>query len=103
MKLDQGRIAAADFDPARLNDPAAIGAWGAGASIQLPVFMGGRLLAGQRAAEAAAGAEAADLTRRRMEVAAGVVEAYFGAQVAEQGVQVRRGPHWRTPARPSAS
>ena len=86
LKLDQGRIAAADFDPARLNDPAALGAWGGSAAIQLPVFMGGRLLAGQRAAEAMAGAEAADLTRRRMEMAAGVVAAYFGAQAAEQGL-----------------
>jgi len=87
LKLDQGRIAAADFDPARLNDPAALGAWSGSAAIQLPLFMGGRLLAGQRAAEAMAGAETADLTRRRMEVAAAVVAAYFGAQAAEQGLQ----------------
>jgi outer membrane protein TolC len=87
IKLDQGRIGAPDFDPARLNDPAALGAWGAGAAIQVPLFMGGRLLAGQHAAEAMAGAEAADLSRRRMEVAAAVVEAYFASQAAEQGVQ----------------
>ena len=87
LKLDQGRIAQADFDPARLNDPKAVGGWGAGATIQLPLFMGGRLLAGQRAAGAAADAEAADHVRRRMETAAAVVEAYFGAQAAEQGVK----------------
>ena len=87
LRLDQGRIAAADFDPTRLNDPAALGAWGGSAAIQLPIFMGGRLLAGQRAAEAMAGAEAADLTRRRMELAAAVVASYFGAQAAEQGLR----------------
>ncbi len=87
LRLDQGRIAQADFDPARLNDPTAVGGWGAGAAVQLPLFMGGRLLAGQRAARAAAGAEGADHLRRRMEVAVAVVEAYFGAQVAELGVR----------------
>jgi outer membrane protein TolC len=87
LKLDQGRIGAADFDPARLNDPKAVGGWGAGAALQVPLFMGGRLGAGERAAGAMAGAEAAELTRRRMELAAAVVEAYFGAQAADQGVR----------------
>ncbi len=87
LKLDQGQIGAADFDPARLNDPSAVGAWGAGATVSLPVFMGGRLVAGQRAAGAMADAEAATHARRRAEMAAAVVEAYFGAQAAEQGVQ----------------
>jgi len=87
LKLDQGKIAAADFDPARLNDPDAIGGLGGSATISMPLFMGGRLLAGQRAAGAAAAAEAADHSRRRMEVAAAVVEAYFGAQVAQEGVR----------------
>ena len=87
MKLDQSRITQADFNPARLNDPDAVGGWGAGASLNLPLYMGGRVVAGARAAGAMAGAEAASHERRRLEIAAGVVEAYFGAQVAEQGVR----------------
>lgn len=87
LKLDQGRISPADFDPARLNAPAAIGGWGLGASLQVPVYLGGRIGAGERAASAVAGAEAAEVQRRRMEVAVGVVEAYFGAQVAEEGLR----------------
>lgn len=87
LRLDQGRIGTSDFDPRRLNDPAALGAVGGGVTLSVPVFMGGRLLAGQRAAAAAANAEAADDTRRRMEVAAAVVEAYFGTQAAEEGVR----------------
>ncbi len=87
LKLDQGRIGAADFDPARLNDPKALGGFGAGAALQVPLYMGGRLSAGVRAADAMAGAEAADLSRRRLEVAEAVVEAYFGAQVAEEGLR----------------
>lgn len=85
LRLDQGRITQADFDPARLNDPAAIAGVGGGVSVALPLFMGGRLVAGQRAAGAAARAEAEDHRRRKMEIAVAVVQAYFGAQAAEQG------------------
>jgi outer membrane protein TolC len=87
LKLDQARIAAPDFDPSRLNDPAAIGGWGAGATIAVPLFTGGRLTAGRRAAGAMAGAEAATHARRRDELAVAVVEAYFGAQAAEEGLR----------------
>lgn len=87
LLLDQGRIRAADFDPARLNDPAAVTAIGGGVTLSLPLFMGGRLVAGQRAAALAADAQAADHARRRMEIAAAVVEVYFGAQAAEEGVR----------------
>jgi outer membrane protein TolC len=87
LTLDQGRITQADFDPAKLNDPSAKAGLGAGATLSLPVYLGGRLVAGQRAAGAAAGAEAQDHARRRAEIAAAVVEAYFGAQVAEEGVR----------------
>ena len=87
LKLDQGRIGAADFDPARLNDPAAIGGWGAGASLALPLYAGGRLVAGRAAAEAMADAEASTHQRREEEVAVAVVQAYFGAQAAEEGLR----------------
>ncbi|WP_242360730.1 MULTISPECIES: TolC family protein [Anaeromyxobacter] len=87
LKLDQARIGQADFDPARLNHPDAVGGWGASAALNLPVFTGGRVAAGSRAAGAMAGAEAASHERRRLETAAAVVEAYFGAQVAEEGVR----------------
>lgn len=87
LKLDQARIASPDFDPRRLNDPAAIEGIGAGATVSLPLFMGGRLVAGQRAAGAMAEAERADHERRRVEVAAAVVEAYFGAEAADEGVR----------------
>lgn len=87
LTLDQGRIGPADFDPARLNDPDAVGGFGAGAAVSLPLFTGGRLAAGRRAADAMAVAEEASDARRREELAVSVVEAYFGAQVAEEGVR----------------
>jgi outer membrane protein TolC len=87
LKLDQGRIAQSDFNPALLNSPDAAYSWGLSASITQPLYAGGRIDAGRRAT--AAMAEAAGLTqeRRKEELAAGVLEAYFGSQVAEQGVR----------------
>jgi outer membrane protein TolC len=87
LKLDQARISAADFDPAKLNHPDPVGGFGAGATLSLPIYMGGRLAAGQRAAGRVADAEAADDQRRRMEAAVSIVEAYFGARAAEQWIR----------------
>ncbi len=86
-KLDQGRITQADFDPAKLNHPSAIGALGAGVTVQVPLYLGGRLSAGARSADAMARAEEASHARRRDELAAGVVEVYFATQVADQGLR----------------
>ncbi len=87
LKLDQARIAAQDFDPARLNDPDGVTAVGAGVTVNQPLFAGGRILAGRRALAAQAEAEEKTQERRAQELAGGVVEAYFGAQVAELGVR----------------
>jgi outer membrane protein TolC len=87
LRLDQGRIAQQDFVPARLNDPAALSAVGAGVTLTQPIYAGGRISAGRRALGAAADAEAATRERRAQELALGVVEAYFGAQVAAEGLR----------------
>jgi outer membrane protein TolC len=77
----------ADFDPARLNDPEAIGALGAGATLSLPLYAGGRISAGARAAGAMAGAQEATHRRQQQEIAVAVVEAYFGTQAAAEAVR----------------
>jgi outer membrane protein TolC len=87
LKLDQGKISMLDFDPAKLNHPDHAAAVGGSATLALPIYAGGRVAAGSRAARAAADAEGQDHLRRREEVAAAVVEAYFGAQAAEEGVR----------------
>ena len=87
LKLDHGRIDQADFDPRRLNAPDAIYGWGLSASVTQPLYAGGRIDAGRRAAAALAEASGHDQERRRQEIAAAVVEAYFGSQLAEQGVR----------------
>jgi outer membrane protein TolC len=87
VRLDQARITMQDFDPARLNDPAAVSALGAGVSVTQPIFAGGRIVAGRRAMAAQADAEAASHARRAQEIAAAVLEAYFGVQVAGEGLR----------------
>ncbi|GEJ56029.1 hypothetical protein AMYX_07700 [Anaeromyxobacter diazotrophicus] len=87
VKLDQQKITQADFAPPRLNAPDPVGGVGLGASVMQPIYMGGRLTAGRRAAEAQAEAEGHTQARRQDELALAVVEAYFGAQVAEQGLR----------------
>ncbi len=86
MKLDEARIGAADFDPARLNSPSFIGGVGLGATVTQPLYAGGRISAGAAAARSQADAEASTLERRRQELALSVTEAYFGSKVAAQGV-----------------
>lgn len=87
LKLDQQRIGAADFDPARLNSPDVIGAVGVGAAVIQPLYMGGRLSSGARAAAWQTDAEAKQHERRKQEIAFRVAQAYFAAQVAAEGVR----------------
>ncbi|HWQ08994.1 MAG TPA: TolC family protein, partial [Holophaga sp.] len=86
-KLNQARIAQADFLPASLNHPDPITGAGASLSVTQPLYAGGRLDAAGRAGADLAGAEAASQAHRRQQVALAVVQAYFGSEVAEQGVR----------------
>jgi outer membrane protein TolC len=86
LKLDEQRITAADFDPHRLNAPDSVGGVGLGATVMQPIYMGGRLTAARRAASAQADAETSSHERRMQEMALQVVQAYFGAQVAAEGL-----------------
>ena len=86
MKLNQSRINAMDFNPASLNRPDPITGFGGSAVVSQPLYAGGRITAARWAGEYAARAEAATQERREQETAMAVVEAYFGAQVAEQAL-----------------
>lgn len=87
IKLNQTRIGAADFNPASLNHPDPIGAYGGSAVLQQPLYTGGRISAARRAGDYLVQAEQASQERRKQEAAQAVVEAYFGTQVAEQALK----------------
>lgn len=86
-RLNQARIAQSDFLPSALNHPDAITGAGATLTLSQPLYAGGRLDAAHRAGSAMTGAEQASQERRRQQVALAVVQAYFGADLAEQGVR----------------
>jgi len=85
-RLDQARIAASDFMPSSLNHPGAITGAGAFVSVTQPLYAGGRLDAARRAGAALAAAETSTQAHRRQQVALAIDQAYFGSQVALQGV-----------------
>jgi outer membrane protein TolC len=87
IKLNQARIGMADFNPLTLNHPDPIGAYGGSAVLQQPLYTGGRITAARRAGEFMAEAEVASQERRKQETALAVVQAYFGAEVAEQALK----------------
>jgi len=87
MKLDQARISQMDFMPDRLNHPDPILGAGAALTLSQPLYAGGRLDAARKAGAAMASAEASNQSFRRQQVALAVVQAYFGAQVAEQALR----------------
>ncbi|HEX9010225.1 MAG TPA: TolC family protein [Holophagaceae bacterium] len=87
IKLNQARIGMADFNPLVLNHPDAIGAYGGSAVLQQPLYTGGRITAARKAGDYMAQAEVASQERRKQETALAVVQAYFGAEVAEQALK----------------
>lgn len=87
LKLNQARIASADFMPAALNHPDPVTGTSAYVTLSQPLYAGGRLEASRRAGQALAGAEASMQIYRRQQVAYAVVQAYFGTVVAEQGLR----------------
>ena len=86
-RLDQARIAQADFMPSSLNHPSAITGGGASLSVTQPLYAGGKLDAARRAGQAMAAAEVSSQSHRRQQVAYAIDQAYFGTQVAEQGLR----------------
>jgi outer membrane protein TolC len=85
-KLNEARISQMDFMPSALNHPDPITGAGATLTLSQPLYAGGRLDAAFRAGSDMAKAEAASQSHRRQQVALAVVQAYFGVEVAQQGL-----------------
>ena len=86
-RLDQARISQADFLPSSLNHPSAITGAGATLSVTQPLYAGGKLEAARRAGQAMAEAEVSSQAHRQQQVAFAIEQAYFGSQVALQGLR----------------
>ena len=85
LLLDQGKITAADFAPARLNTPEARGSLGLSAVVEQPLI-DAALWAARRRAHAAAQSEEAGRAAMQRQVALDAVRAYFSVRAAEEAL-----------------
>jgi len=87
-KLNTRTVTSADFDPARLNNPETSTLHAAQLSLELPIYTGGRLVAGIR--EAGANAKAARLgyERRQQTTVYNTLHAYRTAQAAAYALTI---------------
>jgi len=88
LKLGQERIAAADFNPATLNDPAAISNFNTRIEVTAPLYSGGQIGARQDEARAQARAAHEGDAAARQQVLLDVLQAYQGVHLARAYVQV---------------
>ena len=87
-RLNQGEIAAQDFDPARLNNPDAIPNFATSFSLGWSLYDGGHTAIGVRQAEDARQAAALGLARTRQQVIARTAQAYVGLLLARRNITV---------------
>ena len=87
-KLNSGAFTAADFDPARLNDPGALSHLGTSALLELPIDVFGKVGAAAGGMAAQGDAASAGTRDGTQEVRLRVAEAYRRAEVAGRAVEV---------------
>jgi len=87
-KLNQERITFADYDPAFLNDPPSISNYETKFSVELPIWMGGKLRAFKNMAKLKWEGDKVNLGRKEEEVILKVYEAYANAVLAKSAVEV---------------
>jgi outer membrane protein len=89
-KLNAGALTAADFDPALLNDPAAVSHLGTSLQLEVPLDVFGRLRTQANALAAYSDAEGAGTREAAQEIRLRVAEAYRQAELAARAVDVNR-------------
>jgi len=89
-KLNQERITMQDFDPARLNNPKAINNFETKFTIEVPIWLGGKVQSAQRMAEYEYRAVSLEAERREEEVIRQVYNAYMDAVLAKESIKVAK-------------
>ncbi len=87
-KLNTRSVTAADLDPAAINQPGVSSVHATQLALELPLYTGGRLLAGAREARAAAEGAQHNLAHRRQVIAYRTIESYRSAQAAALALQI---------------
>jgi len=87
-KLNTRSVTAADLSPAAINEPGTSSLRATTLSIEMPIYTGGRLIAGARAAHDQAETARLAYSYRRQAVAYQTLRAYRNAQAAVLAVQI---------------
>ncbi|MEJ7619620.1 MAG: TolC family protein [Aquificaceae bacterium] len=89
-KLNQERITMQDFDPARLNSPKAISNFETKFTLEVPIWLGGKVQSAQRMSEYEYRAVSLEAERRKEEVIRQVYNAYMDAVLAKESIKVAK-------------
>ncbi len=89
-KLGQERVSQYDFDPRKLNDPPGINNFQTKLSIELPIWIGGKLRAYRNMSRINLSAKRKELERKEEEVISQLYEAYMNAVLSLQALKVAR-------------
>ncbi len=87
-KLNQERITMQDFDPARLNNPKAINNFETKFTLEVPIWLGGKVQSAQKMAEYEYRAVSLEAERRKEEVIRQVYNAYMDVVLAKESIKV---------------
>lgn len=89
-KLNQERITPLDFNPSKLNNPAAINNFETKLSIEVPIWLGGKLQAYERASKENLKSVKSDLNRKKEEIIQQAYKAYADAVLAKESISVSK-------------
>lgn len=89
-KLNQERITMQDFDPAKLNNPSSINNFETKLTLEVPIWLGGKVQSAKKMAEYEYKAVGFEAGRREEEVIRQVYHAYMDAVLAKEAIKVAR-------------
>ncbi len=87
-KLGQERVTQLDFDPRKLNDPNAINNFQTKLSVEVPLWLGGKLRAYRNISKINLSAKRKELLRKEEEVIKKLYEAYLNASLSKEALGV---------------
>lgn len=87
-KLNQERIAPTDFTPSNLNDPSAVSNFETNLTLEIPIWMGGKIRAFKRAVLFKKKAHEETYRRKEEEVIFKALEAFLGASLSRSAIEV---------------
>ncbi len=89
-KLNQERITPNDFTPSNLNDPDAVSNFETKLSLEVPIWMGGKLRAFKNMARIKREAQRKELDRKEETIIFDAYKAYLGASLSRSAVEVAK-------------